>query len=73
MGSGAGVGYAPEIQLLGISTVAGNQTVEKVTLNALNLLAAAGLSHVGEDTLSTLPFAATSVPTLTRNVHHNKW
>jgi purine nucleosidase len=41
-------GYAPEIRLLGISTVAGNQTVEKVTLNALNLLAAAGLGHIGE-------------------------
>jgi hypothetical protein len=31
--------------------VAGNQTVEKVTLNALNLLAAAGLGHVGMDSI----------------------
>lgn len=36
------------MKLLGISTVAGNQTVEKVTQNALDVLQAAGLPHVGE-------------------------
>jgi len=40
-------GYSPDILLLGISTVAANQAVEKVTLNALQILDAAGLSHIG--------------------------
>lgn len=33
----------PEIDLLGITTVAGNQTIEKVTRNALSVCAAAGI------------------------------
>ncbi len=36
-------GFNPCIQLLGVSTVAGNQTVEKTTQNALDVLDAAGL------------------------------
>ena len=39
-------GYDPRLRLLGISTVAGNQTIEKVTDNALRVLAAAGLSNI---------------------------
>ena len=39
-------GHSPALELLGVSTVAGNQTIEKVTDNALRVLAAAGLQHV---------------------------
>jgi len=39
-------GYDSRLNLLGVSTVAGNQTVEKVTLNALGVLTAAGLHDV---------------------------
>jgi len=35
-------------RLLGISTVAGNQTVDKVTLNALGVVDAAGLQHISK-------------------------
>ena len=38
-------GYNPKSELLGISTVAGNQTVEKVTDNALRVLHAAGMEE----------------------------
>ncbi len=41
-------GYDNRLRLLGVSTVAGNQTVEKVTLNALGLLTAAGLHSIRE-------------------------
>lgn len=41
-------GHNPRTELLGISTVAGNQTVEKVTNNALCVLQAAGLDSIGE-------------------------
>lgn len=41
-------GFNPKLRLLGISTVAANQTVEKVTNNALQFLEAAGLAKVGE-------------------------
>ena len=40
-------GYNPSIELLGVSSVAGNQTCDKTTQNALKVLAAAGLGHVG--------------------------
>lgn len=40
-------GYNPSIELLGLSTVAGNQTVSKVTDNALRVLHAAGLGSLG--------------------------
>ncbi len=33
----------PDIELLGITTVAGNQTIEKVTANALSVCAVAGI------------------------------
>ncbi|KFM23597.1 Inosine-uridine-preferring nucleoside hydrolase-like protein [Auxenochlorella protothecoides] len=39
-------GYSPQLHLLGISTVAGNQSVEKVTENARRVLYAAGLAGV---------------------------
>jgi purine nucleosidase len=40
-------GYNPHVELLGVSTVAGNQTVDKTTENAAQILAAAGLGHIG--------------------------
>lgn len=40
-------GWYPRVELLGISTVAGNQTVEKTTRNALDVLSAAGLHGIG--------------------------
>ncbi len=42
-------GHSPSIDLLGISTVAGNQTVAKTTQNALDVLHAAGIHGTGED------------------------
>eukprot|EP00775_Hariotina_reticulata_P008905 gene8905-9082_t len=39
-------GYSPHIKLLGVSTVASNQTVEKTTRNALDVLDLIGLSRV---------------------------
>ncbi|GBF87982.1 N-D-ribosylpurine ribohydrolase [Raphidocelis subcapitata] len=39
--------YHPRLHLLGISTVAGNQSVEKVTRNALDVLHFAGVPGVG--------------------------
>ncbi|DBB11457.1 hypothetical protein WJX82_006709 [Trebouxia sp. C0006] len=39
-------GHNSKLRLLGISTVAGNQTVDKVTLNALGVVDAAGLQHI---------------------------
>ncbi|PRW32902.1 N-D-ribosylpurine ribohydrolase [Chlorella sorokiniana] len=39
-------GHSPALDLLGVSTVAGNETVEKVTDNALRVLAAAGQPHI---------------------------
>mmetsp|Transcript_18349 Transcript_18349/g.46362 ORF Transcript_18349/g.46362 Transcript_18349/m.46362 type:complete len:342 (-) Transcript_18349:220-1245(-) len=38
--------YHPKLHLLGISTVAGNQTLSKVTRNALDVLHAAGIHDV---------------------------
>eukprot|EP00854_Cymbomonas_tetramitiformis_P016395 gene16395-19460_t len=47
-------GYNPAVRLLGISTVAGNQTVEKTTDNALRVCQVAGLQTVvgGEGNLA---------------------
>lgn len=39
-------GHTPGLTLLGVSTEAGNQTVDKTTQNALKMLYACGLSHV---------------------------
>lgn len=39
-------GYSPAVKLLGISTVAGNQTLDKVTRNALDILDVSGLNNV---------------------------
>ena len=47
------VGYSPYIELLGISTIAANQSVEKVTKNALEVLSACGLD-VGKNILVLL-------------------
>ena len=41
-------GYDRRLKLLGVSTVAGNQTVDKVTLNALGVLTATGLRDIRE-------------------------
>lgn len=38
--------YSPALELLGISTVGGNQTLEKTTANALKIVHIAGLDHV---------------------------
>ena len=46
-------GYDNRLRLLGVSTVAGNQTVGKVTLNALGLLTAAGLHSTRESSEGT--------------------
>ena len=40
-------GFSKRLQLLGISTVAANQTVDKVTDNALRICEAAGLARIG--------------------------
>ncbi|GIL61686.1 hypothetical protein Vafri_15974 [Volvox africanus] len=40
-------GHTPGLRLLGISTIGGNQTLAKVTQNALDVLDALGLSHIG--------------------------
>jgi inosine-uridine nucleoside N-ribohydrolase len=37
---------SPEVEVLGVTTVAGNQTIEKVTLNALRVLELAGRGDV---------------------------
>ena len=39
-------GYSPRVRLLGVSSVAGNQTVTKTTENAAAVMAAAGLSSI---------------------------
>ncbi|GFR41739.1 hypothetical protein Agub_g2492 [Astrephomene gubernaculifera] len=39
-------GHTPGLKLLGVSTVGGNQTLEKVTRNALDVLDAIGLNHI---------------------------
>jgi len=39
-------GYHPGIELIGISTSNGNQTIKKTTLNALRVLSVSGLDHV---------------------------
>ena len=45
-------GHNSKLRLLGISTVAGNQTVEKVTVNALGVVDAAGLQHISKSAAS---------------------
>lgn len=39
-------GYNPKIKLLGISTVCGNQTADKTTINALRTLELAGIKNI---------------------------
>lgn len=48
-------GYDEVLNLLGVSTVACNQVVEKVTLNALGTLTASGLSSVGAFSHHAIP------------------
>ena len=43
----AGWDPTSRVQLLGLSTVAGNQTVEKCTRNALDVLHVAGITGIG--------------------------
>lgn len=43
-------GWSPALKLLGISTVASNQVVEKTTRNALDVLDLCGLEHIGRYT-----------------------
>lgn len=38
--------HTPSLKLLGVSTVAGNQSIEKVTKNASSFLSAIGMGHV---------------------------
>jgi inosine-uridine nucleoside N-ribohydrolase len=40
-------GHNQLVNLIGVSTIAGNQTTAKVTQNALDILYAAGLSCIG--------------------------
>ncbi|KAF8061292.1 iunH [Scenedesmus sp. PABB004] len=40
-------GHSPALELLGVSTVASNQSVDKTTRNALDVLHWVGLGHVG--------------------------
>jgi len=54
-------GYDPNVELLGISTVAGNQTVEKTTKNAIKTLYLAGIKGVPV-------FCGQSVPMLRRSL-----
>ena len=54
-------GHHSGLKLLGLSTVAGNQTVEKVTANALGVLSAAGLSSIGVAIAGTPPGTVPSV------------
>lgn len=44
-------GYSSSIELLGISTVHGNQSVAKTTANALKTLAVSGLTHISKELL----------------------
>ena len=39
-------GHNKQLEVLGISTVAGNQTIDKTTQNALKVLSVSGLSHI---------------------------
>src|SRR5438270_10558663 len=52
---------SPELQLLGVSTVAGNQTVEKTTANAIRVL-----EHLGR---GDVPVAAGAPHPLVRDLH----
>ena len=52
------VGHNPRLRLLGISTVAGNQTVDKVTINALGVTDAAGLQRISMFADAHVCFAA---------------
>ena len=51
---------SPEIELLGVTTVAGNQTIDKVTRNALSVARVAGITGV--------PFAQGSARPLVREI-----
>src|SRR3978361_582079 len=50
----------PEIELIGVTTVMGNQTIEKVTRNALSVARVAGITGV--------PFAAGASRPLVRQI-----
>lgn len=48
-------GYSSQLEVMGISTVGCNQTLEKVTANALSTLHATGLDHIGVCFLCVYP------------------
>src|SRR5207245_2530933 len=52
---------SPELELVGVTTVSGNQTLEKTTANAIRVLA-----HLGRD---DVPVAAGAARPLVRELH----
>lgn len=48
--------YSEKIQLVGMSTVSGNQTIEKTTKNAMNVVNLIGLVKTTESAEKPLPF-----------------
>jgi inosine-uridine nucleoside N-ribohydrolase len=58
---------SPELELLGVTTVAGNQTIEKTTANALRVLEFAGHGDVPVAAGATRPLVRT--PSVAAHVH----
>ncbi|RUP49754.1 inosine-uridine preferring nucleoside hydrolase-domain-containing protein [Jimgerdemannia flammicorona] len=54
-------GYHPSLELLGVSTVAGNQTLGKTTHNAASFLKASGLCHIKVVPGQAAPLVKTAV------------
>jgi inosine-uridine nucleoside N-ribohydrolase len=58
---------SPELELLGVTTVAGNQTLEKTTANAIRVL-----DHIGRDDVAVIAGAGRPLlrePSVAANVH----
>jgi inosine-uridine nucleoside N-ribohydrolase len=62
-------GYHARVQLLGLSTVASNQVVEKTTRNALDVLDWLGLHSISECCRCTRPWAGTTGRTRALCIH----
>ncbi|GLC42326.1 hypothetical protein PLESTB_000659200 [Pleodorina starrii] len=60
-------GHTPGLELLGVSTIGGNQTLAKVTKNALDVLDAVGLSHI--DVVAGQPRPLMRPPLLCPEIH----
>ncbi|KAG2452151.1 hypothetical protein HYH02_003183 [Chlamydomonas schloesseri] len=60
-------GHTPGLKLLGVSTIGGNQTLAKVTKNALDVLDAVGLSHI--DVVAGQPRPLMRKPMLCPEIH----